>query len=110
MTVPLNVFLFQEIERMQRIIGLVRKVCTDIVDAIDGSVVLTPIILSAIDAIADSKVPQIWVTDNNGVEISWIMPFLGLWITSFIDRYNQLNNWLKNNRPNTFSLTNFFNP
>jgi dynein heavy chain len=69
--VPLNVFLFQEIQRIQIILALVRKTLIDIVDAIDGQVVLTPVILDAIDAIADAKVPQNWIYDATGAEISW---------------------------------------
>jgi len=33
--------------------------------------VLTPVILDAIDAIADAKVPQNWIYDATGAEISW---------------------------------------
>ncbi len=71
---------------------------------------LTPVILEAIDAFADAKVPQNWIYDATGVEISWQIPFLGAWFSSFLERYAQLNSWLKNNRPNTFWLTGFFNP
>jgi dynein heavy chain len=94
--IPLNVFLFQEIQRIQNILALVRKTLTDIVDAIDGQVVLTPVILEAIDSIYDAKVPQFWITDATGVEISWQLLFLGSWFSSFTERYAQLNNWLKN--------------
>lgn len=91
--------------------GLVRKTLIDIIDAIDGQVVLTPVILDAIDAISNAKVPQNWIYDATGVEISWQLPFLGSWFSSFTERYAQLNNWLKNQqRPNTFWLTGFFNP
>jgi len=58
------------------------------VDAIDGQVVLTPIILDAIDAIADAKVPQNWIYDPTGAEISWQLPSLGAWFSSFLDRHN----------------------
>lgn len=110
MTVPLNVFLFQELNRIQNILGLVRKTLQDTVDAIDGTVVLTPVILDAIDAISDAKVPLNWIYDATGVEISWQLPYLGAWFSSFLERYGQLNTWLKTNRPNTFWLTGFFNP
>jgi dynein heavy chain len=42
---------------MQRIIGIVRKTCADVVDAIDGTIIMTPEILDAINAIFDGKVP-----------------------------------------------------
>jgi len=84
MTVPLNVFLFQEICRIANIIDIVRKTLQDTRDAIDGTVILTPVILDAIDAIADARVPKNWLYDSTGVEISWLLPFLGGWFSSFI--------------------------
>lgn len=108
--VPLNVFLSQEIQRMQVIISLVRKTLTDTVDAIDGQIIMTPNILEAINSIADARVPSSWLYDATGAEISWILPGLGSWVGSLVDRNNELSNWLKNQRPGTFWLTGFFNP
>lgn len=48
--------------------------------------------------------------DPTGAEISWMLPDLGGWIGQLVDRNNQLYTWSKNNRPNTFWLTGFFNP
>lgn len=108
--VPLNIFLFQEIQRMQVIIALVRKTLTDTILAIDGQIIMTPNILDAINAIADARVPSIWLYDATGAEISWILPGLGGWFRSLIDRNNELVGWLKNGRPILFWLTGFFNP
>lgn len=71
---------------------------------------MTPDILDAINAMFDAKVPNAWVYDATGVEISWILPSLGAWFGSLIDRNKQLNDWLKNNRPQSYWLTGFFNP
>lgn len=43
-------------------------------------------------------------------EISWIINNLGGWFTGLQERYNQLNNWLRDGRPNIFILGFFFNP
>jgi dynein heavy chain len=110
LTVPLNIFLYQEIARMQRIIGIGSKTLMDVIDAIDGQIIMTPDILDAINAMFDAKVPNAWVYDATGVEISWILPTLGAWFGSLIDRNKQLNDWLKNNRPQAYWLTGFFNP
>ena len=66
--------------------------------------------MDAIDAIADTKAPNNWMYDASGAEISWILPGLGVWVTSLLERYSQLNSWLRTSRPNTFWLTGFFNP
>ena len=60
---------------------------------------MTPEILDAINSMFDDKVPSAWVYDATGVEISWILPTLGSWFGSLLDRNKQLNDWLKNNRP-----------
>jgi dynein heavy chain len=81
---------------MQRVIGLVRKTLSDTSFAIDGAIIMTPQILDAINAIFDAKVPAIWLTDPSGAEISWLLPTLGSWFASLIERNRQLNDWLKN--------------
>ena len=71
---------------MQRVIGIVRKTLNDTVDAIDGAIIMTPDILEAINAIFDAKVPYAWLNDPSGAEISWLLPTLGSWYGSLLDR------------------------
>jgi len=47
---------------------------------------MTPDISDAINNIFDAKVPGTWLTDPSGAEISWLLPKLGNWIASLIDR------------------------
>jgi len=108
--VPLNIFLYQEIQSMQKVISLVRKTLVDVIDAIDGIIIMTPFLFDAINAIADMKVPPKWLYDASGAEISWMLLRLSSWFESLILRNNQLNSWLKNGRPNTFWLGGFLNP
>lgn len=82
---------------MQRVIGLVRKVFEDTIQAIDGQIIMTPQILDAINAIFDARVPNSWLYDPSGAEISWLMPSLGNWYTSLIERNKQLYDWMKVN-------------
>lgn len=95
---------------MQRVISIVRKTFRDTIDAIDGQIIMTPEILDAINSIFDAKVPNSWIYDPSGAEISWILPTLGAWFTSLIDRNKQLFEWHNSDRPKTFWLTGFFNP
>ena len=80
--VPLNVFLLQEITRMDGILRLVRNTLSDIVQAIDGQIIMTPALVSAIGNIFDARVPYNWLYDTTGAEISWLYPQLGTWFTS----------------------------
>lgn len=64
------------------IISIVRKSLQDVINAIDGTIIMTPNIVEMIDAISDAKVPNLWVYDATGAEISWLYPNLGGWINS----------------------------
>jgi len=58
--VPLNVFLSQEIQRFQMILGTVRKTMGDMVLAIEGQIIMTPDIVDSINAVYDFRVPRKW--------------------------------------------------
>jgi dynein heavy chain len=108
--VPLNVFLSQEIQRFQMILTIVRTTLVNMVDAIDGSIIMTPDIVEAINSVYDFRVPRTWCYDPTGAEISWLTLSLASWIKGLIDRHFQLNNWISKERPQSFWLTGFFNP
>merc|ERR1711935_199136 len=111
--IPLNVFLFQEIQRCQMVLAIVRGTMTDMVLAIDGQIIMTSVLVDCIAAISDFRVPKQWQFDPTGVEISWMTPSLAAWLKGLIDRHHQLNNWLTSpnrERPPSFWLSGFFNP
>jgi len=82
----------------------------DMVDAIDGSIIMTPEIVDSINAVFDFRVPKKWQYDPTGAEISWLTMQLAGWIKGLLDRHYQLNNWVFKERPPSFWLTGFFNP
>jgi dynein heavy chain len=110
LTVPLNIFLFQEIQRLQNVIGKVRFMLTQMQMAIRGEVVMTDELQGALDSIAEAKVPHTWTFTVAGDEFSWILPTLGLWFSSLLSRDEQDRTWLNQGRPNCYWLTGFFNP
>merc|ERR1719498_75290 len=67
---PLNIFLFQELQRLQNIISIVRSNLRNIASAIDGTVVMTTDLLDDLNFIFDGRVPKRWTHDASGVEIS----------------------------------------
>jgi len=111
--IPLNVFLFQEIQRLQLVLGIVRTTMTNMVLAIDGQIIMTPLLVDCIAAVGDFRVPKNFQFDPTGVEISWLTPSLAGWLKGLGDRHWQLNGWLTSQnreRPASFWLTGFFNP
>ena len=112
-SVPLNVFLFQEIQRLQLVLTIVRTTMNDMVLAIDGQIIMTPELVDCISSVGDFRVPKKWQYDPTGVEISWLTPGLAGWLKGLNDRHHQLSNWLTSpnrERPPSFWLTGFFNP
>jgi len=95
MNVPTNIFFFQEIQRLQNIINIVRKNLSSLIDAIDGLVTMTPQLSDSLNSIFDAQPVKFWLTDPSGAEISWNAPNLSVWFSgpgSLVERaecYNQ---------------------
>jgi dynein heavy chain len=107
---PLNIFLYQEIQRLQAVIGAVRNMLQQMVSAIAGEVVLTAELMQAMRDVFEAKVPRPWLITPGGDEFSWLLPTLGLWFAGLKERDTQLSTWLNGGRPLTFWMTGFANP
>jgi len=110
MTIPLNVFLYQEITRLNITIRRVRETLEHVILAIRGVATMTPELNDAVFAIYNGKPPRHWYVDASGQEIAWSVPSLASWMRGLRDRNTQLNDWLFKRRPGSFWLTGFFNP
>ena len=100
----MNIFLKQEIDRMQRVITCVRNTLTDLKLAIEGTIIMSEKLREALDFIFDAKVPPFWT------RISWDSSTIGFWFTELIERNTQFNTWCFHGRPCVFWMTGFFNP
>jgi dynein heavy chain len=58
---PMNIFLRQEIDRMQRVIGTVRSMLVDLKLAIDGTIIMSESLRDALDCMYDAKIPSAWL-------------------------------------------------
>ncbi|KAJ3055739.1 Dynein heavy chain 5, axonemal [Rhizophlyctis rosea] len=101
---PLNIFLGQEVDRMQAVIGAVRSTLSDLKLAIDGTIIMAAQLQDALDALYDARVPNAWM------KISWQGSTLGIWYSELLTRIAQYQTWLYDGRPLVFWLSGFFNP
>jgi len=109
-SIPLNVFLYQEVTRLNGRIGAVRKTFVEVMQAINGEIIMTPELQDALNAIHEAKPPRAWYVDPSGAEIAWSAPSLALWFEGLLERQKQLHQWLNHTRPATYWMTGFFNP
>ncbi|GAB1610879.1 dynein axonemal heavy chain 5 [Argonauta hians] len=101
---PMNIFLRQEVDRMQKVIGLVRATLSNLKLGIEGTIIINESLRDALDNIFDARVPPQWK------KISWEASTLGFWFTDLLERNEQFNTWVFDGRPNYFWMTGFFNP
>uniref|UniRef100_A0A1B6CZR9 AAA+ ATPase domain-containing protein n=2 Tax=Clastoptera arizonana TaxID=38151 RepID=A0A1B6CZR9_9HEMI len=100
----MNIFLRQEIDRMQVVISLVRKTLKDLLLAVEGSIIMNEALRDSLDNIYDARIPTVW---KRG---SWASSSLGFWFTELLERNIQFSNWIFIKRPPKFWMTGFFNP
>lgn len=101
---PLNIFLRQEVDRMQKVIMEVRSTLKDLKLGIDGTIIMSEKLRDALDNMYDARVPNTWK------KISWESATLGFWFTDLLERNNQFSTWIFEGRPHCFWMTGFFNP
>jgi len=56
----MNIFLRQELDRMGRVLALVRTTLTDLKLAVEGTIIMSNNLREALDAIYDARVPNDW--------------------------------------------------
>uniref|UniRef100_A0A3P8XWJ2 Dynein, axonemal, heavy chain 8 n=1 Tax=Esox lucius TaxID=8010 RepID=A0A3P8XWJ2_ESOLU len=84
---PMNIFLRQEVDRMQRIIRVVRSSLINLKLAIDGTIIMSENLRDALDNMFDARIPNMWK------KISWESSTLGFWFTELLERNTQFFSW-----------------
>ncbi|XP_057658943.1 dynein axonemal heavy chain 5 [Diorhabda carinulata] len=101
---PMNIFLRQEVDRIQKVLKEVKSTLTDLKLAIDGTIVMSQNLRTSLDSMYDARIPEKWQ------KVSWESATLGFWYTELLERDAQFRSWCQNGKPTVFWMTGFFNP
>jgi dynein heavy chain len=103
-TQPLTIHLRQEVDRLNLVLKITRTTLKNLRLAIEGTIILTPDLQDALEALFNARIPSTWLAK------SWEAGTLGNWFNGLVSRYDQLFKWLNTGRPKAYWLTGFFNP
>lgn len=89
-----------------------RKTLNNIRAAIKGEIIMTADLSEAIGAIYNNKIPQSWLFNAAGEEISWMMASMGSWYKQYEERWQELDSFVKSghNIETRYKLVCMFNP
>uniref|UniRef100_A0A1B0C333 Dynein heavy chain C-terminal domain-containing protein n=1 Tax=Glossina palpalis gambiensis TaxID=67801 RepID=A0A1B0C333_9MUSC len=87
-----NIFLREEIDRIQRVIILLRATLKDLLLAIEGTIIMSGQLRDALDKIFNACVPAIW---QRG---SWASLTVEIGFTGLLERNEKFHTWCFNVR------------
>nr|CAI5822334.1 unnamed protein product [Callosobruchus analis] len=84
---PMNIFLRQEIDRIQKVIKEVKSTLSDLKLAIDGTIVMSQNLRTSLDAMYDARIPERWLKEVTRAHKGWALDSVVL--QNLITRYNK---------------------
>ncbi len=101
---PLKVVLYQETERYNKLLAVMKRTLSALRKGIAGTVVITSELEQIFDALLVGQVPKAW-----GFAYPSLKP-LGLWVRDLQARLAQLARWVERGMPPVFWLSGFTYP
>ena len=94
--IPMNVFLYQEVQRFAGVQKLVKDDLLAVQLAIKGEVTMTQAILETINELYAAKVPNVWMFTITGLLFSFMLPNISLWCSALQARFDQWDRYVEN--------------
>ncbi|KAF4757063.1 hypothetical protein FOZ63_032447 [Perkinsus olseni] len=104
-TISLGVFLAQEIDRFNLLVGVVKASLAALAKAIKGLIVMSSDLEEMFNSFLIQRVPAKWTA----VAYPCLKP-LNSWVSDFIQRVDFMNSWAHDGPPTSFWLPAFFFP
>lgn len=82
----MNIFLRQELDRMAKVLKVVRATLSDLKLAIEGTIIMSNSLREALDSMYDARVPESWGKVNFFVTMInlWIIKESQIWILDIL--------------------------
>lgn len=80
--------------------------------AIKGEIIMTADLSEAVSAIFNNKIPQTWLFNAAGEEISWMMASIANWFKQYEERWTELDSFVRTGHTSEtrYKLVCMFNP
>jgi len=101
---PLKTVLFQELDRYNKLLVMLKRDVHALQLGVQGLVVITPKLMQVSDAAQAGRVPDAW-----GFAYPSTKP-LGPWMRDLLERVDQMRDWVEKAIPKVFWLTGFTYP
>lgn len=101
---PMKVVLFQEVERYNKLLGVLHRMLKDTKAAVSGLVIVTPELEEVIASLLEYRVPKTW---------SFCYPStkpLGSWMRDLVQRCELFSTWVAEGMPHVYWLPGFTYP
>ncbi|KAF6774643.1 hypothetical protein AHF37_06013 [Paragonimus kellicotti] len=99
----MNTVLVQEMERFNKLTGVIRSTLSDLRKAIKGLVIMSDTLESLAASLTLNKLPEIWARKS----YPSLKP-LGTYINDLLERLNFFKNWFLYDKPATYWISGFF--
>ncbi|EKX37595.1 hypothetical protein GUITHDRAFT_89621 [Guillardia theta CCMP2712] len=100
----ITIFFNQEIERMQRVLKLVRNTLQALLLSMSGTQQRNDRTRVLLNTLFEAMVPAEWL------DVSWNVTSLGEWIANLMQRHDHLAKWMAKKSSNQYWLGGMFNP
>lgn len=105
--ISLGVFVKQEMERFNKLLRLVRSRLRELIQAIDGTVVMSQLLEDQFNSFINGKVPLPWLDTSVGYPS--LKPLVS-WVNDLVARIRFVGQWLYDGPPKSYWLSSFYFP
>lgn len=99
----LNSILTQELHKFNVLLSEIRNSCDDLLNVVNGIVLLTPKLDETISSLMNGKIPKSWMKKSYPS-----LKCVSSYIDDFLERLKFFSSWIDNGKPTSYWISGFF--